>query len=88
MRRKFGLAVELAFLKRQVNGYFVVYVPRNIHSPATFKKENGVLCDNDMSMEQGWEMHFSDIWEPQSPNPKSESESESEKPKSESPWLF
>ena len=41
------LAKELAFLRRQMNGYFVVQ-----------STENGVLWHTDMSMEQGWEMHF------------------------------
>ena len=51
MWQKFGLAIELAkelaFLRWKVIGYFV------IHST-----ENGVLWHTDMSMEQGWEMHF------------------------------
>ena len=51
MSQKFGLATELAkelaFLRRTVNGYFVVHIT-----------ENGVFWHTDMSMEQGWEMHF------------------------------
>ena len=31
-------APHFLFLKRQVNGYFVVHRPRNIHSPASLKK--------------------------------------------------
>ena len=60
MWQKFELAIELAkelaFLRRKVNGYFVVH-----------STENGVLRHTDMSMEQGWEMHFSAILEPQNP---------------------
>ena len=59
MRQKFGLAIELVFLRRQVNRYFVVH-----------STENGVLWHNDMFMEQGWEMHFPVIWEPQNPRVK------------------
>ena len=60
MWQNFGLAIELAkelaFLRRQVHGYFVVY-----------STENGVLSHTDMSMEQGWEMHFPAIYKPQNP---------------------
>ena len=59
MWQKFGLAIELGFLRRQVNGYFVVH-----------STENGALWHNDMFMEQGWEMHFPVIWEPQNPRAK------------------
>ena len=54
MWQKFGLVVELAkelaFLRRQVNGYIVVH-----------SAEIGVIWHTDMSMEQGWEMNFSAI---------------------------
>ena len=51
MWQKFGLAVELAkelaFLRRQVNGYIMVH-----------STEIGVLWHTDMSMEQGCEKAF------------------------------
>ena len=45
-----------------MNGCFVVY-----------STENGVLWQTDMSVGQGWEMHFPAIWEPQNLNPRHQS---------------
>ena len=51
MLQKYGLEIELAkelaFLRRKVNGHFVVH-----------RNENGVLWHTDMSMEQSWGIHF------------------------------
>ena len=51
MWQKFGLAIELAkelaFLSRQVNGYFGVQ-----------STENGALWHTNISMEQGQKMQF------------------------------
>ena len=54
MWQKFELAIvltkELVFSRRQVNGYSMVR-----------STGNKVLWHTDMSMEQGWDMHFPTI---------------------------